>query len=352
MLLTPLISSADAVDQLPIGGQRYFVLAAILPALHIFFEVFDRSAPTKRKRQIFDALLLFVQAVLLFGALLVRSSASYLLIGLFAAWTVSVFRQRRQPSRLRTLLGKAAVAAGAFLVWAGVVVALLPAYAESGRALGNFWHRTFISLTLHREWPFSGLREVYDCTKYIPEGLHSANIDQTGHCVWLVYPPNAHRSTGDVNAKTYSGEYEKALRQAYFYVLTHYPAQMFDLYVSVKSGLIWAVLSRAWMSLSGVIHAPPELPLAIGIAQVLIFAAFVMLLAGRNRIFFDPQLTVFPIFFILSLAPLYAAWASLFTVTDTVFLMFSCAVLAALLLAQLIRAALFSRTLPEPSSTR
>jgi len=128
MLLTPLGASADAAISMPVGGQRYFVLAAFLPALHIFFEIVDPSAAANLKRQIANSVALFVQGLLLFAVLLVRSSTGYLVLLLFAAWSWRLYRGRGQPALLRALLRKTAILACAGAISIAAVVIALPAY--------------------------------------------------------------------------------------------------------------------------------------------------------------------------------------------------------------------------------
>jgi hypothetical protein len=340
MLLTPLGSSSAAVDQVPIGGQRYFVLAAFLPALHIFFEIVD-SSPAAEARRTAHLLLLFVQTLLLFGALLVRSSTGYLVMVLLAAWAWRLYRERGQPAQLRVLLCKAGVSACACALSIAFVVTALPAYVHSGRLFGNFWHRAFSTLSVHPDWPFGNLAKVYDCTKYLPQGLSRKIPDANGQCVWLAYPPNAKRPPGDVNRDLYGGEYEKVVRQAYFYVLAHYPRQVFETYAFLKSGMIGHIITAAWDDLFELPRAPvPKGLFAAAAAQVLVFVAFVICVLLKYRSVIDWQMAIFPICFLFSLAPLYVAMASFATTLDTVFLMYSCLILAVLLGVQLVAQAI------------
>jgi hypothetical protein len=337
MLLTPLGSSDLAVDQTPIGGQRYFVMAAILSALYIFFEIIDRGAGAGSRRTLANAALLLLQALLLFGALLVRSSAGYLLGVLFVVWLWRLYRERRQPDQRRTLLRTGAVVAAAFGVYCVFAATALSAYVHNGRIFGNVWHRAFISFIFHPDWPFGNLRQVYDCTRYIPEGLNRQNMDRNGHCVWLVYPPNATRPLGDVIAGTYDGEYEKALRQAFFYVASHYPRQTFELYAIYKTALVENTMQLARHALFKLYRAPvAKAFFALAAAQLLVFVAFMVAVARVERTVVDPPLVIFALFFVASIPPLYVAWSTLATATDMIFLLYSSALLGALLLVQFV----------------
>ena len=343
MLLTPLGTSAAAASQMPIGGQRYFVLAPFLPALHIFFELIDRSDTPEPKRRIANRLLLLVQAILLFGALVVRNSTGYLLGALLCVWVWRVCRERKRRVELIALTRNAAVLVAAFAFSAVIVAAALPAYQKTGRLFGNFWHRAFATLSVDPDWPYGDLRAVYDCTKFIPEGLTNRNDDRNGHCIWWIYPPNATRSAADIMSGTYGREYETAVRNAYFYVLFHYPKQMFRLYVYVKSRLIADVLREDWNYLLAIgrTRAAGSL-VAIAAAQLLLFISFVVSVAAAGRTVVDRPLIIFPAFFIFSLAPLYVAAASSWKSADTTFLMYACLVLAVLLVPRLMTKALVS----------
>jgi hypothetical protein len=180
MLLTPTFTSQIGVDHTPIGGNRYFVSAALLPALHIFFELIDSRHGDEPKLGIVDGSLLLTQAILLFAAILVRSSTGYLLglLVVVLAWRLVKARQHRET--LIRLAYKAGILSVAFAFWTVFVLVEMPAYVQTGRVLGNVWHRMFVSLRYSSEWPFGNLREIYNCTKYIPQGLSYEANDQNG----------------------------------------------------------------------------------------------------------------------------------------------------------------------------
>jgi hypothetical protein len=329
MLLTPLCTSHLGIDQNPIGGQRYFALAPFLPTLHIFFELIERfDAVGKRKAT--DSLLLLIQGILLFGAFLVRSSTAYMFGVLVTVVIWRVYRNRREHDQLRRLAYKTSIVGTAFVLWAGFVVTMLPAYVQTGRVFSVFWHRAFISFFFHPDWPFGDLTKVYDCTQYIPEGLNRITQDRNGHCIWMTYPPNAKRPVQEVVSGVYGGEYEKALRNAYFYVLIHYPKKVFELYFYIKSQMIKSTLVAALKFLLALAQAPVAKGLFVIVAtQLMLFIAFAIAIGG-----IDLQLAIFPILFLSSIAPLYVGWASMTTTTDTIFLMYSCLVLAVVLCSQ------------------
>jgi hypothetical protein len=135
---------------------------------------------------------------------------------------------------------------------------------------------------------------------------------------------------------TYGREYETAVRNAYFYVLFHYPKQMFRTYFNIKSQLIGRVLWQAWNYLFAIGRTRLAASLlAIAAAQLVLFVSFVVSVATAGLAVVDRWLIIFPAFFILSMVPLYVASANSVRATDAIFLMYACLVLAVLFIVQL-----------------
>jgi hypothetical protein len=334
MLLTPICTAPEAVDQAPIGGQRYFVLAAILPALHIFFEILDSHAVAGPWRRHGERVILFVQACLLFGALLVRSSTGYLVGPLLIVLLWKLYRNWRQPNELRDLLFKSLSLGNALAIFVAFVLLALSAYVNTGRVFGNVWHRAFVSFSLHPDWPFGNLQSVYDCRKYIPGGLSADNWDQRGHCVWVSSPYFA-KNPAAANG-TYGAEYEKVLRSAYFYVLFHYPKQVFELYYRIKSARIADMLQTAVRYLFELPRSPVAMTLVAALlAQIFLLAAFAISGSIIDPPLIDVRMSILPVFFLFSLAPQYAALASPSTSIDMICLLYCCLSLGVLTAAQL-----------------
>jgi hypothetical protein len=119
-------------------------------------------------------------------------------------------------------------------------------------------------------------------------------------------------------------------------VLFHYPKQMFNLYVHIKSRMIEHVLTQAWNYLFALGRAPVSGNLfAIAAAQSVLFVSFIISVTAAGMTVVDRRLIIFPVFFVFSMAPLYVAAANSSTTADTVFLMYACLVLAILLAMQL-----------------
>ena len=245
MLLTPLLTEPIIHDQISIGGNRFFGILGILPALHILFEFADGAVPTRdvaRKNWI----LLGTQAFILALVLLVRSANAYMLAPAICVALFSVRRCRDNPAERQRLYRKFGNTAILGIVFTSILIACVPNYVKSGRIGGIFWHRAFTSFVMHPEWPFGNLRDVYECTKYIPEGLQrDGNSDRNGHCIWWAYPPNRTGTDAEVQEGTYGPEYETALRRATFYVIFSYPRQALQLYFYHKPKFILRTLRAA-----------------------------------------------------------------------------------------------------------
>jgi len=318
--LTPVFTDPSIRDQVSIGGNRFFGVLGILPALHILFEFVDSATPPSRESRT-NWILLGTQLLIMTLVLLVRSANAYMLVPAICAAIFTVYRSRdNQTERLR-LYRKFSNAAILSIVFTSMLIACVPNYVKSGHIGGLFWHRAFVSFTLHPEWPFGNLRDVYACTKFIPEGLtRDGGGDRNGHCVWWVYPPNQTRSIQEVQDKTYGPEYETAVRNALFYVIFSYPRQSLQLYLFYKPIRILDTFRGAllWQ-----LARVPQLITLLAALQLALFVWFVAVNADKTPFKFAPTFGVLGFFWLLSFAPALVAWASLWTSVDMVFYMYA-----------------------------
>ena len=324
MLLTPLLSDQAVLDQAPIGGNRFFGMLGILPALHIYFDTREEPPGTSSRRSWLSG----VQIVLLVLVMLTRSSSAYLLgllaLGAFVRWHST----RKDPGRRLVFWREMRRLAIVALVSQTIMVALVYDYLLYGRVFANVWHRAFVSLSLHPEWPFGNLREVYDCTEYIPEGLTRRHHDVNGECVWFAV---GNRPASQLAEGVFGHAYEATLRNALFSVIRSYPRQAFELYFYYKPIMLWETLKRGvdieWRAFS-----PPVLGLVA--LQILLFLAFTMrgALAGMPEATW--RLGVVPVLFLLSLPSQFLAWSSLHTAVDVIFWMYCLIAVAVALIMQ------------------
>src|SRR5262245_1620785 len=213
MLLSPLASNTWPVDQAPIGGLRYFSVAGILPALHIFFELTDRSRPIA-KAVISNFILLGLQVFIFAFVLFARGSIGYLLAPILLGVLSGIWSNRRSPVQLRPIAGKIVFSAIAGIAFISIITTTVPDYEKTGRLFGTVWHRAFLSFGLHPDWPFGNLRQVYNCADVVPGGLKRYPNDQNAHCVfWSTYPPAVTHELTDkeISRRLLGGDYEKEL---------------------------------------------------------------------------------------------------------------------------------------------
>jgi len=328
MLLTPLITNQDVLDEAPIGGNRFFGILAILPALHIFFEFADGAKPERGARK--NLIILGVQLFIFVLVLLVRSSNAYMLAPIVCAGLFSTLRDNR-AERYRIYL-KCGIAYVLSVVFLSIMIASAPYYLKTGRIGGIIWHRAFVSFVNHPEWPFGNLRDVYQCEKYIPEGLQrTGNADRNGHCVWMAYPPNQTRPIQEVQEKTYGPEYERALRGAVFNVIFSYPRQALELYLYYKPIIVATTLRAA---LDWKLYSVPPPILFFAVLQAMVFIWFCILSATTMPFKVPTMFGVLALLFLFSLAPQLVAWASLWTSPDLIFYMYATFLLVAALITQ------------------
>jgi hypothetical protein len=327
MLLTPMLFDQATLDEMPIGGNRYFGMLGVLPALHLYFDLREEPQDPPHRKTFATA----AQVVLLVLVILVRSGSAYLLglialgalVRLRAIWSERPRRSRffRETRRL-LLVGAASLA---------IMVALVPDYLLYGRVFGHVWHRAFVSLAIHPDWPFGNLREVYDCTKVIPQGLNRMHADDNGMCVWWAYPPNQARSQGELVQKVYGPEYQGVMRSALFNVIRSYPRQALELYAYYKPLLLWQTIRRGfeieWRSASASL-------LWLVAGQVLLFLGFTVHDALARRSGARWRLGAIPILLVLSLPSQFLAWSSLHTGVEVVFYLYCLIAAAGALAAQ------------------
>ena len=333
MLLTPLLTEPFVRDQAPIGGNRFFAILGILPALHIFFE-FAEGADRRYDQARKNWSLLGVQLFILTLVLLVRSADVYMLAPPICAAVFSARRNRGNRIWRYGFYRKAGYAAILIIVFTSALIACVPNYVKSGRIGGLIWHRAFISFEVHPEWPFGNLRDVYDCTRYIPEGLYRGRpADRNGHCVWWAYPPNQARPVQAVQDGAYGPEYEAVLRRAYFNVIFSYPRQALELYFYYKPALMADTLRQGlvWR-----LDLVPRSIVLLAALQAALLAWFVAAGAARTPIFATTTFGTLALFFLFSIAPQLVGLTSLWTAADLIFYMYAALALVFALAVQTI----------------
>ena len=245
MLFTSLVWSPLAA-QTPVGGIRYFSLVAILPTFHLLLEFADPERPawrTRRRRY----RLLGAQAAILAVAIIVRGSAVPVMGALGLVWLVLAWRRRRDRALFPLLLRKAEVSIAVGLGLLGIMFVVVPSdYHTQGRFGTVIWHRVTLSFGANPAWPFPGVNDMFDCKKYVPEGIQSGMPDSNGHCMWLDYvEKNGKWLDPTYNNLTYAAPYEAVLRGVFFEIARRYPAETAATFFYWKPRLILPALQGA-----------------------------------------------------------------------------------------------------------
>lgn len=232
LLLSPVSRDGGGIDEFGAGGARYVSLLAILPAIHLCLEIFDR----KVGRPSTLGLLATATQVIVFALCLnVRGSIAYLML---AAGTLFVFARWSglAGARPRSMLAKIGVlAVGLAVVTVAIDVTAPAAYRQDGRVTANFWHRLIVSLGMHPQWPFGDFASRYPiCAHSDNSSLQPGTSDKTGNCIWLQHV----RTTGMHEAQDFLGLYgaahERLSRAAFLQVVRDYPDKVLATFAYYK----------------------------------------------------------------------------------------------------------------------
>jgi hypothetical protein len=295
MLLTPFATDQSIVNVAPIAGYRFFVVAGILPTMHIILELLDAE-----RLHIRNAIWLAIQLSVLLLAASVRLSAAYFLLAAGIAATVAFAKVPRLHVSIKIVV---LLLAGA--VTYAIGYATTPtAYIELGLTSDPPWHRAIVGFGVNPAWPFGNLSERVNCRPDIANGMPRGVSDHIGHCFYI-----AAVKEGAPQSQTYSADYERILRRAFFRVLHDYPKEALETYVIYKPAMIWGVLSSAKMGAS-------DLPIVvIASVQVLILLLSIWFIGTTELMIVA---AAFALIVTASVVPPLIAWGSLPTAPDLI----------------------------------
>jgi hypothetical protein len=245
MLFTSLVWEPRWQIQIAVGGVRYFSLVSVLPLFHILLTLVDPCAP-QRKTAMRDTVLLALQAAILLLTVLVRGSTLPQVAGIALVSLVLAWQYRRKPERLRALLGKLAVIGlASFAGWSVIAVAVPRDYLTEGRFGPAIWERVAQGLGTNPAWPFAGVNDMFDCKKFMPQGLQPGTLDDNGHCIWFDYVLKNHIPVETAPDKVLDGSYEIAMREAFFAIAARYPADVLKTFIYYKPQYIVASIRKS-----------------------------------------------------------------------------------------------------------
>jgi hypothetical protein len=159
---------------------------------------------------------------------------------------VLAWQYRRKPERLRALLGKLAVIGlASFAGWSVIAVAVPRDYLTEGRFGPAIWERVAQGLGTNPAWPFAGVNDMFDCKKFMPQGLQPGTLDDNGHCIWFDYVLKNHIPVETAPDKVLDGSYEIAMREAFFAIAARYPADVLKTFIYYKPQYIVASIRKS-----------------------------------------------------------------------------------------------------------
>lgn len=232
-------------DQVWVGGVRYFAVVSILPITHILLTLLDvRDEQTVARWR--DVLLLALQTMILLLTTLVRGS-TLPLIGAIAVVALAItWKQRHNAERLWALLRKlVTIGLVATASLTAIILAVPRDYLIEGRFAPAVWERVVQSLGMHPAWPRAGVTDMFDCKRYIPGGMPHGISDETGHCIWFDYAAKRGIPIETSIHKILSGDYESAMREAFFKIAVRYPGDVLTTFLYYKPVSIVRSVSRS-----------------------------------------------------------------------------------------------------------
>jgi hypothetical protein len=245
MLFTSLVWDPQWQSGIAVGGVRYFSLVGVLPLFHILLTLTD-PRPSQRETAMRDAVLLALQTAIFLLTVLVRGSALPQVAGIALVSIVLAWRHRRQTERLRAVLGKLAVIGLTSVVSLSVIAAAVPRdYLTEGRFGPAIWERVTQGLGTNPAWPFAGVNDMFDCKEFMPQGLQPGTTDDNGHCIWFDYVLKHHIPIETASDKVLDGNYETAMREAFFTIAARYPADVLKTFIYYKPQRMVTSISRS-----------------------------------------------------------------------------------------------------------
>jgi hypothetical protein len=344
MLFTPLTSHRDYVLNVGIGGIRYFSLVAILPAFHLLLELAEtRPWGPRLARGEFAAMV--VQVAVLVIAILVRNSAAPAIAAVAVGGLLIAWKNRREAGMMTRSLRKLATMVAVGIAFVGLLVlSVSSSYLTDGRFTETVWHRIFLSYGVSREWPFGNVRELYDCKRYIPEGIVRGSEDRNAHCIWWDYATKHNIPVDTAVTKTYGREYDVALREAFFNILRLYPGESLRAFFYYKPRFIaWSIAQSLDIKLTGVQPALIWL-LAAALGNLLVFALIPWPPSSSNSMLVAGATVLFASFSIL---PYLAVWGLPHTTGDLLLYCIFGLALAGTAIIQKVRIFLLPHSAPE-----
>ncbi len=341
LLLSPVSRDGGGIDEFSAGSARYLGLLAILPALHLCLEIFDRKVGRPSTLVLLAAA---IQIIVFALCLNVRGGSAYLILATgtlfaFARWSGWA------GARLGTVLAKIGVlAVGLAVVTFAIDVTAPNAYRQDSRVSGVFWHRLIISLGMHPDWPFGDVALQYPiCAQSDGSALQPGVSDQTGNCIWLQHV----RTTGMHEAQDFLGLYgathERLSREAFLQLLLDYPDKVLATFAYYKViGIPRSLLQVMYVEIAAR-DAHLQVLCLLGLLVIFWWSAW------HQTAFrlVHPMLASLT-FLAWSFVPIVVAWPALHTLADVAYWLWAMILTAVWAAAKFSRARVFASSSNAP----
>ena len=154
---------------------------------------------------------------------------------------------------MQGLLSNAAVIGIAGVCTLGAIATSVPReYLKEGHFGTVIWDRVVESLGLNPAFPFPGVQEMFNCKKYIPQGMQPGIGDDNGHCIFIDYINTHNIPIGAMKGELYGCVYETAMRKAFFKIVARYPAEALKTFVYYKPRyIVWSIALNLQFNFSG-----------------------------------------------------------------------------------------------------
>jgi hypothetical protein len=333
--LSPVGTEPVHIDQFSIGGVRYVGLLAILPAIHIAFEILDSRTERLGWEKKLATLLQVVTFVLCANP---RAGVAYLFFATLTMVALALWKRTAAVER-RAIVTKTSSIISVMVVSVMLIYAMAPsAYRQEGRVNGTFWHRLIVGLGTNPNWPFGDFASRYDlCVPPFSKPMQPGVTDETGNCIWVQYVrsnlPDTNESLHSIiNQGFYGNIHERLERDAFLQILSDYPADVVET-LGYKFRSAFAPL-RAVLEIK--IFGGDDLYARqlclIGMAIMTLWAAW-----SQTAFRYRHMAAASALFLAWSFVPLVFAWGEVHTVVDVAYWCLATGICSALALIGFVR---------------
>jgi len=293
-------------NQIPIGGIRSYTFIAILPSLYILL---DLKSNQELKRNWEYSLALFIQGIILSLSILVRGSTIYHLIIIFSL--IILILLNINYNKRKIFLKISPLICSLVIILFIIPNSFFKSSVDSGRGNSNTWHRIFISLGAHPEWPFLEIIDKFEpCTLQVIN--RGGAFDGDAQCVWESYGNKNGLTITQLNNDSHGAVYQKIIKNTFFETIELVPLKVIETFFYYKPINAFKSFTQYFR-----IHKEVYVYLILYILTFLYFI-FISIITIKSQYIFHENLLNGAIFiFGFSLFPVFLAWGVPYTMLDS-----------------------------------